>query len=137
MAFCKWKKNPVWIWRAIDGVSRHALGWVLGDRSDASLQKIIQKVDTGACHFVTDEWGGFFRILPEGRHFYGKDLTFPIEATNSDIRHRLARFKRKTKASSRSWDMVNRSLLLFHYFQDYPENLERWITGLIARCPEY
>jgi len=132
VAFCEWKKNTLWIWRAIDGVSRHALGWVLGDRSDASLQKLVQNVDTHTCDFITDEWGGFFRILPENRHFWGKDLTFPIEGTNSDIRHRVARFKRKTKASSRSLDMVNRSLLLFHYFQDYPENLERWITGFLA-----
>ncbi|MBN9565217.1 MAG: IS1 family transposase, partial [Alphaproteobacteria bacterium] len=51
---------------------------------------------------MTAEWPGFFRLLPEERHFYGKDLTFPIEATNSDIRHRLARFTRRTKASSRS-----------------------------------
>jgi IS1 family transposase len=70
--------------------------------------------------------------LPENRHFWGKDLTFPIEGTNSDIRHRLVRFKRKTKASSRSLDMVNRSLLLFRYFQDYSENLEEWITGFLA-----
>lgn len=117
------EKNSLWIWRAINGVSRHALGWVLDDRNDASLQKIVQQVDTDACYFITDEWGGFFRILPENRHFWGKDLTFPIEGTNSDIRHRLARFKKKTKASLRSLDMVNRSLLLFHYFQDYPENL--------------
>jgi IS1 family transposase len=80
----------------------------------------------------TDKWGGgFFRILLENRHFSGKDLTFPIEGTNSDICHRLARVKRKTKASSRSLDMVNRFLVLFHYFQDYPENSETWITGFL------
>lgn len=30
----------------------------------------------------------------EERHFYGKELTFPIESRNSDIRHHLARFTR-------------------------------------------
>lgn len=57
-------------------------------------------------------------MLPEDRHFTGKDLTFPIEATNSDIRHRLARFVRKTKASSRSRQMVDLSLRLFHHLQN-------------------
>ena len=71
-------------------LSRKALFW-----QDTDLKKLIDQSD---CDFVTDEWGGFFRCLPENRHFYGKDLTFPIEATNSDIRHRLARFKRRTKA---------------------------------------
>lgn len=117
---------------AIDGASRRAIGWRLGNRSDASLRPLVKQVDNSACNFVTDEWGGFFRLLPEIRHFFGKDLTFPIEATNSDIRHRLARFKRKTKASSRSVDMVNRSLLMFHYFQDYPENLEPMIRKFLS-----
>ena len=53
--------------------------------------------------------------MPEERHFYGKDLTFPIEATNSDIRYRLARFHRRSKVTSRSIEMVEFSLLLFHH----------------------
>ncbi|WP_410519711.1 IS1 family transposase [Candidatus Cyrtobacter comes] len=89
-------------------------------------------MDDGKCTFVTDEWGGFFRPLPENRHFFGKDLTFPIEGTNSDIRHRLARFKRKSKVTSRSLDMIERSLLLFHFFQDYPQNLEPLIHSFLS-----
>ena len=26
---------------------------------------LIQKIDDGKCTFVTDEWGGFFRLFPE------------------------------------------------------------------------
>ena len=129
---CQRKKKPLWIWRGINGVSRRALGWQLGGRDDASLQGLIQKIDDGKCIFVTDEWGGFFRILTEKRHFFGKDLTFPIESTNSDIRHRLARFKRKSKVTSRSLDMVERSLLLFHFFQDYPQNLQPLIHSFLS-----
>ena len=73
---------------------------------------------------------GFFRVLPQERHFFAKvfteifkgDLTFPIEQTNSDIRHRLARFKRKTKASSPSIEMINNSIKLFHFFQENHPN---------------
>jgi insertion element IS1 protein InsB len=133
MAFRQWKKNSLWIWRAINGVSRRAIAWQLGDRSDADLSKLIKRVDHGRCDFVTDEWGGFFRCLSdERRHFYGKDLTFPIEGTNSDIRHRLARFKRKTKASSRSIEMVDLSLKLFHYFQDHSQNVTAFMTPLLS-----
>lgn len=98
----------------------------MGNRSDASLKELIHLIDDGKCIFVTDEWEGFFRCLPEDRHFFGKDLTFVIESTNSDIRHRLARFKRRSKASSRSFDMVHRTLVLFHYFQDNPKYLEEF-----------
>jgi IS1 family transposase len=60
-------------------------------------EDLFKKIDDGKCSFVTDEWSGYFRLLPEKRHFFGKDLTFPIEADNSDIHRRLARFKRKNK----------------------------------------
>ena len=104
----------------------------MGSRSDTDLKKLIKLVDNGDCDFVTDEWPGFFRCLPKNRHFYGKDLTVPIEATNSDIRHRLARFKRRTKASSRSCKMVEMSLKLFHYFQDYPQNVFAFIAPFLS-----
>lgn len=87
MALREWKKNKTWVWRAIDGVSRRSLGWELGARSDSCCKKLIDRVDDGKCVFATDDWAGFSRLLPEARHFPGKDLTFPIEASNSDIRH--------------------------------------------------
>ena len=55
--------------------------------------------------FATDDRVGFYRLLPEDRHYPGKDLTFPIKTSNSNIRNRLARFIRRTKASSRSLHM--------------------------------
>ena len=104
----------------------------MGNRSDASLKELIHLIDDRKCIFITDEWEGFFRVLPEDRHFFGKDLTFVIESTNSDIRHRLARFKRRSKASSRSSDMVQRTLMLFHHFQDNPKYLEDSIQPFLS-----
>jgi len=115
----------------VDSVSRQSLGWELGSRGDGCARRLIQKVDTGSCSFVTDEWPGFFRLLPEDRHFYGKDLTFPIEASNGDIRHRLARFVRKTKASSRSLHMVHLSLALTHHLQN-PDALQSYLQPFIS-----
>lgn len=68
--------------------------FVIGDRSDRSLRALLTKMDNGTCDFVTDEWEGYFRCLPESRYFLGKDLTFPIESKKSDSRHRFARFNR-------------------------------------------
>ncbi len=65
------EKNTVWLWRAIDGISRRALGWKFGNRTD-----VCREVDTGKCDFVTDNWSGFFRVLPEERYFQEKDLTY-------------------------------------------------------------
>ncbi len=89
----------------------------MGDRTDKTLTKLVERVDTGFCTFVTDDWDGFYRVLPRERHITGKDLTFPIEQTNSDIRHRLARFHRKSKVTSRCIKMVEISLKLVEYFK--------------------
>ena len=124
-------KNEIWMWRAIDGVSRTSLGYQLGNRSDATIRKLIKKIDNGRCLLVTDEWRGFFRVLPEERHFSGKNLTFPIEATNSDLRHRLARFHRRSKVASRSLDMVHASIKLFEHLKG-KKNLEDMTSSLLS-----
>ena len=119
------------MWRAIDGVSRSPLGYHLGDRTDASLKHLIKKVDNGSCIFVTDDWPGFTRVLPESRHFVGKDLTFPIEATNSDMRHRIARFHRRSKVTSRSTQMVHQTIKLFEHF-NHKKNIEKAMKPLMS-----
>lgn len=65
---------------------------------------------------------------PEDQLYTGKDLTFPIEQDNSNIRHFLARFRRRTKGVSKTREMVDLSLRIYHHFHDNPENL----AGLVA-----
>ena len=73
----------------------------------------------------------FYRLLPEDRHFPGKDLTFLIEASNSDIRYRLARLPDRTKASSRSSYMIHASLKITHHLQD-ESVLKAYLSPLIS-----
>ena len=68
--------------------------------------------------FVTDDWEGYHRLIPEAQLFTGKDLTFPIEQDNSNVRHCLARFRRRTKVVSKCRVMVDLSLRLLHHLQD-------------------
>jgi insertion element IS1 protein InsB len=110
--FVNGKENKIWLWRAIDGVTRQALGYVIGERSDATCQKLLDKVDDGKCVFVTDDWGSYHRLIPANRLFTGKDLTYVIEQTNSDIRNRTPRFMRRHKSSSRSLEMIHNTLKL-------------------------
>ena len=103
----------------------------MGTRGGSCRKKLIDRVDDGERAFTTDDWAGFYRLLPEDRHFPEKDLTFPIEASNSDIRHRLARFIRRTKASSRSLHMVHASLKLNHHLQD-DSILQSYLNPLVS-----
>ncbi len=52
--------------------------------------------------FVTDDREGTHRLVPESRLFTGKELTFPIEPDDSNIRHVLARFRRRAKVVSKT-----------------------------------
>jgi len=111
------KQNKIWLWRAIDGQTRRPLAWLLGNRDSNTVKKLIDMVDDGECYFITDEYKPFFKHIPESRHFYGKDITFPIEQSNSDIRHWLARFIRKSKSTTRSVSMLASSIALMHSVQ--------------------
>ena len=85
---------------------------VLGGRDDATCRRLIDKVGLAGKTFVTDDREGYHRVIPEAQLFTGKDLTFPIEQDNSNIRHCLARFRRRTKMVSKCRTMVDLSLRL-------------------------
>ena len=74
--------------------------------------------------FVTDDWEGYHRLIPEKQLYTGKDLTFPIEQDSGNIRHYLARFHRRTKVVSKCREMVAATLKVHHHYHDRPENLE-------------
>ena len=61
---------------------------------------------------MTDDWEGFQRVIPQEQLFTGKDLAFPIEQDNSEVRHHLARFRRRSKVTSRARHRVDGALRL-------------------------
>jgi len=102
-------------------VARRTLAWELGGRDDATCRRPLDKVGVEGNVFVTDDWEGFRRLIPEEQHFAGKDLTFPIEQDNGDVRHHLARFRRRSKVTSRARHMVDGALRLLCHLRQ-PEN---------------
>ena len=94
---------------------------VLTEGSTITLPKFLDKIGLKGRTFLTDDWDGFHRLIPEAKLFTGKDLTFPIEQDNSDIRSYLLRFRRRTKVVSKSLKMVDLTLRLHHHL-DIPEN---------------
>ena len=117
MALPEKKSAKLWIWRAYDVDQRRTVAWMLGGRDDATCRKLLDKVGVKGKTFVTDDWEGYHRVIPQAQLFTGKDLTFPIEQDNSNIRHCLARFRRRTKVVSKCRTMVDLSLRLLHHLQ--------------------
>jgi len=56
--------------------------------------------------------------LPPKRHIIGKAHTITIEQDNSNTRHHVARFTRKTKVVSKSSAMVDMTLKLWQALTD-------------------
>ncbi|MGH7054751.1 MAG: IS1 family transposase [Stellaceae bacterium] len=111
---------------------RRTVAWVPGGRDDATCQNLLDKVGITGKTFLTDDWDGFHRLIPQDQLFTGKDLTFSIEQDNSDIRHFVARFRRRTKVVSKIARMVDLSLRLYHYLHDNPQNRAAVLTPFLS-----
>ena len=70
----------------------------------------------GARLFCTDRYEVYAGMIPIGRPYQGKDQTCGVERTNSQQRHWLARFRRRTCVVSRAKRMVDASIALFARF---------------------
>lgn len=113
------QKNKVWLIKAIDRMTRRTIAWVLGNRDTATFKRLYDKVKhCRYCIFFTDAWEAFAKVLPPERHIIGKDYTIAIEQDNSNTRHHLARFTRRTKVVSKSDTMVDLSIRLWQAVTD-------------------
>jgi IS1 family transposase len=70
------------------------------------------------CIFYTDNWDAFIKVLPPERHIVGKEHTVAIERDNSNTRHHLGRFTRRTKVVSQKESMVHLTLKLWQALND-------------------
>ena len=114
MAFHRVKKNKLWVIKAIDRASGRTIAWVTGKRDTATVKKLYAKLKhCKKAIFYTDNWDAFAAVLPPQRHVIGKQHTVAIERNNSNTRHYIGRFVRKTKIVSRSEHMVNVSIKLW------------------------
>jgi insertion element IS1 protein InsB len=111
----RWKKNrTVWLWLAVDRDSRNISGFRIGSRSRKALKKMMFYSSLKAERYATDDYRAY-RLLPKEKRLVGKAHTFTIESKNSQVRHYLARFHRRTKCYSKSVHSIYDALtLLIH-----------------------
>jgi insertion element IS1 protein InsB len=71
-------------------------------------------------YLCSDKCPIYGKYLISKHYVITKAETCLVEATNSLIRHYLARFHRKTKRHSKAFDMIEASLLLFFNRRQLP-----------------
>jgi insertion element IS1 protein InsB len=108
------KKNPRWLWHAIDRRTGQVLAYVFGRRKDEvflQLEKLL--LPFGIKRYCTDGWGAKKRHLPAENHEIGKRKTQTIERKHLRLRTRIKRLVRKTICFSKTEEMHDLVIGLF------------------------
>ncbi len=107
-----------WIWVALCRHTRQVVAYFIGDRSQASCQKLWERIPDSYRHghCFSDFWEAYQLVIPTEQHTAaGKESGFTahVERWNNTLRQRLARFVRKTLSFSKSEMMHEICLSLF------------------------
>lgn len=112
MELCRLKKQPIWLWWAIDRASHQIVGFALGERGTQTAKVLQPQLPADPhIHYCTDAHAPYKAIIKAQQHTIGKAHTHHIESLNNKLRWYLARLGRKTHAYSKSADALLHSLL--------------------------
>ena len=108
-------KRKLWIWIAIDRYTQEILGFTIGSIGKKTYKDLIRNITNYTINsYCTDHWKTY-NTLPKDKHLVGKKHTTQIESLNANVRHYLARFRRKSRCYSKCPLMVELSLTLLFY----------------------
>lgn len=97
------KKNPGWLWHAIDAATGCILSFVFGRRKDEVCKRLISNLKAFNIQtYYTDDWASYAKYIPADKHVVGKKYTQKIENKNLFLRTRIKRLARKTICFSKS-----------------------------------
>jgi insertion element IS1 protein InsB len=108
------KKEPRWLWHALDHRTGQVLAYVCGRRKDEVFLQLKTLLEPfGIRRYYTDSWGAYKRTLTSKVHRPGKRNTQQIERKHLTLRTRLKRLVRKTICFSKSLAMHDTVIGLF------------------------
>src|ERR687885_2041871 len=108
------KKEPRWLWHAIDHGTGAVLAYVFGRRKDEVFLRLKALLEPfGIRRYHTDHWGAYTRHLDPEEHNPGKRNTQKIERKHLTLRTRIKRLVRKTICFSKSTQMHDIVIGLF------------------------
>ena len=100
------KKQPRWLWEALDHQTERVVAYVFGRRGDRALLRLKALLaPLGIRRFYPDGWGAYRRHLDPRRHVVGKRRTQPLERKHLTLRTRIKRLVRRTLCFSKSTAM--------------------------------
>jgi IS1 family transposase len=108
------KRRQCWLWYAFSPKTKEIIGYVLGRRTDESLERLLARLaPCRITRFYSDDWESYQKLIPSYRHWIGKMGTQRIERQNLNFRTHLKRLQRRTICFSKSWEMHNAVIKLY------------------------
>ena len=108
------KKEPRWLWQALDHRTGKVLAYVFGRRQDKVFLELKALLDPfGIGRYFTDGWGAYNRHLEPEQHEISKRNTQQLERKHLTLRTRIKRLTRKTICFSKSTEMHDTVIGLF------------------------
>jgi insertion element IS1 protein InsB len=105
-SFVGHKKQPRWLWGALDHQTGRMLAYVFGRREDHVLLQLKDLLAPfGIRCFYTDGWGAYRRHLAPAQHVVGKRRTQQLERKHLTLRTRIKLLVRKSICFSKSIQM--------------------------------
>jgi insertion element IS1 protein InsB len=113
-SYVRRKKEPRWLWHAIDHHTSKVLAYVFGRRKDEVFLKLKALLEPfGIKRYYTDDYGAYTRHLDADEHQPGKRHTQKIERKHLRLRTRIKRLTRQTICFSKSIQMHDIVIGLF------------------------
>jgi insertion element IS1 protein InsB len=113
-SFVRKKKEPRWLWHALDHRTGQVLAYVFGRcKDEVFLQLKALLTPFGITRYYTDYWEAYGRNLPPEVHSPGKHNTQQIERKHLTLRTRIKRLVRRTICFSKSITMHDIVIGLF------------------------
>jgi insertion element IS1 protein InsB len=114
--FIQNKGKKCWIWLAICRVTKLIFPPFTGSRgakTGTAFFETVKKYCPQNTQFNTDYWEPYTKFVPFNQHYQGKDETYTVEGYNANFRDDLQRLTRRTRAYSKSQEMLDVSLYLY------------------------
>ena len=123
--FCGKKANKQWVWAALCKATRQIVGYVIGDRSEATFKRLLRKIPSDYLRLksYSDYWKSYKILCSKGNHRQvgkGSGKTNHIERYWATLRARMSRYVRKSLSFSRKlrYHHLVTKLFILNYNQE-------------------
>ena len=113
-------ENYFWITYAINRETKNVIDVVIGKRTKENLRIVINKVKMlSPKKIITDKLNSYPNLITPVEHDTGRYRNNKIERANLTLRQHIKRLSRKTLSYSKSIEMLQASILLYFFWNNW------------------